>query len=67
MDAACYSFLQRCKVDWFKPNSKNKSVSKLPALPFVFDGHKGRVLAHLEEEKKRLKALEEGKSEEEKK
>ena len=39
----------------------------MPKLPIVFDSHKGDIIAHFKEEKKRLAKVEEEKSEEEKK
>lgn len=45
MDAACYSWLKRCKIAGFKPRVLTKEVKELPDLPIVFDTVKGELLA----------------------
>ena len=53
MDAACYSWLKRCKVNGFKPRVLKKEAKELPDLPIVFDTSKSEILAQIEEEKKK--------------
>ena len=68
MDAACYSWLKRCKVVGFKPRVLEKVTKDLPDLPIVFDTYKSEILAQIkEEEKKDVPAPEEGKEVEEEK
>jgi len=64
MDAACYSWLKRCKIVGFKPRVLEKVVKDLPDLPIVFDTYKSEILDQIkEEEKKDVPAPEEGKEE----
>ena len=52
MDAACYSWLKRCKIAGFKPRVLTKQEKDLPDLPIVLDGLKGEILAQIKEENK---------------
>ena len=66
MDAACYSWLKRCKVAGYKNRVLEKAAKELPDLPIVFDTYKSEILAQIkEEEKKDDPANEEEKKEDE--
>ena len=67
MDAACYSWLKRCKIQGFKPRVLTKEVKDLPDLPIVYDTHKSEILAQIEAEKKKGEPEEEEEKEAHKK
>lgn len=50
MDAACYSWLKRCRLPGFKPRVICKKEKELPDLPIVLDKLKGDILAQIKEE-----------------
>lgn len=67
MDAACYSWLKRCRIGGFKPRQLTKEVKELPDLPIVFDAHKSEILAQITEERKKEEPENEEEKEAEKK
>ena len=67
MDAACYSWLKRRKIEGFKPRSLTKEVKELPDLPIVFDTHKSEIIAQIAAEKKKDEPENEEEKKEEKK
>ena len=50
MDAACYSWLKRCRIPGFKPRVPKTSAKELPDLPAVLTEPKAIILAQIKEE-----------------
>lgn len=55
MDAACYSWLKRWRVEGFKPRVLTKEKKKIAELPIIFDSIKGEIAAHITANKKEAK------------
>ena len=53
MDAACYSWLKKCKIRGFKPRVLGlKKEKEMPQLPMVLDEQKKLILTQITNEKK---------------
>ena len=61
-DVSSYGWLKRVKVSGFQVKAKDQTIMKIPDLPIVLDSHKGDIIAHLEDDRRRIKEIEDNKS-----